>query len=136
MHSSHPYPGYRVEGAEPAAPGGNLLSQLVGELAGSAVDWGSVSSMQQLDQNLSGGESLYQIQASRDGILTVEAFFAHASGDVNMELRDAGNNVVASSNSSSDNERLDYVAGAGDAFVYEDRVGDVALRVGVARVEA
>lgn len=86
------------------------------ELTATATDWGQVESMQHNDIAFASDQSLYQIQASRTGQLTVESFFSHAAGDVNLELLNAGNVVVASSNSTTDNERLDVAVNQGDVL--------------------
>jgi len=86
------------------------------ELEAAAIDWGTIEFEQFSDQSLA-GDSWFAIQASRDGILTVEAFFAHAGGDVDLALYDSDGNLLATSSSLSDNERLDIDATAGDSFL-------------------
>lgn len=78
------------------------------------VDWGAVAFQTYADQRIE-GEAWRTFRASRKGILTVEAFFAHAAGDVNLELYD-GDRLIASSRGRTDGERLDVAVTAGQAL--------------------
>ncbi len=80
-----------------------------------AVDWGTIDFAQFQGESVA-GQQWYQLTASRSGILTVESLFAHSAGNVDIEIYDANNQLVSSSNSLTDNERLDIDAQAGDLF--------------------
>ncbi len=79
------------------------------------VDAGAIEFKQIVDQNIT-GEKIYQLSASRKGVLTVEAAFAHASGNINLELYDANNKLLGSSRTSGNAERIDVTAASGQAF--------------------
>ncbi|MAR08938.1 MAG: hypothetical protein CL681_03055 [Blastopirellula sp.] len=73
----------------------------------------------------------YQLIAGRTGTLTVEALFQHAGGDVDLEVYDAQGQVIATSESVTDNERIDIEVLAGQRYtlrVTGEREG-VALRL-------
>jgi hypothetical protein len=63
-----------------------------------------------------GDEDWFRWTAVRDGELHVEILFSHAAGDLELELRDAQNAVVAGRYSSDDNEQLVYAATAGATY--------------------
>jgi subtilisin family serine protease len=86
------------------------------ELASDATDWGQVTSLEHNDVALTSSQTQFQVEASQAGLLTVEAMFAHAGGDVDLELLNSNGVVVASSSSATDNERLDATANQGDVF--------------------
>lgn len=67
------------------------------------------------------GDRWYSFTAARDGILTTEALFAHASGNIDLEIYNASNQLIASSIGTSNNERLDLAARAGDQFTIRIR---------------
>ena len=73
--------------------------------------------------------------AGRQGLVTVEAFFANADGDVDLQLFDAQQRLLGGSYGTGDSERIDVTVAAGDTFyVYAYRSGsggsqDVDLRV-------
>ena len=73
-----------------------------------STDWGTVDFQERAGVSVANGSS-YTITATRDGMLTVEALFAHGDGDVDLALRDAQGNLVADSSSVTDNERVDVV---------------------------
>jgi len=79
-----------------------------------AVDWGAISSQLSSSESVA-GEARYAFAASSNGILTVEAAFAHASGDVNLELY-SGDELVATSQNSHGSERIDFDAYEGQLF--------------------
>ncbi|REJ93638.1 MAG: hypothetical protein DWQ35_09810 [Planctomycetota bacterium] len=94
--------------------GGTLTTYDVDyEIEAAMVDWGVLEYQQFSDQRIS-GENWFALQASRDGLFTIEALFAHTAGNVDLVLYDADGNEVASSNSSTNNERVDVTAAAGD----------------------
>lgn len=81
----------------------------------SIADAGAIDFKQIADQAIA-GEKSFQLSASRTGILTVDASFVHAAGNINLELYDANNRLVGSSRSAGNAERIDVNATAGQAF--------------------
>ena len=67
-------------------------------------------------EKLSGEENWYELTAGREGIVTVETFFRHADGDVNLDIYDETGELVASSRSTTDYERVDFAAAADERF--------------------
>lgn len=79
-------------------------------------DFGLVRS--NLIENLSShGESYYRVTAARNAILTVEALFSQAGGNIAFEIYDDAENLIASSSSNSQGARSDIHARSGDSFV-------------------
>ncbi len=79
------------------------------------VNWGAVTSNTLANQQLT-GESWFRIATSRSGLLTVESFFSHAAGNVNLEVYNANRQLLATSNSTTNRERVDVTAAAGQTF--------------------
>ena len=71
---------------------------------------------ERLSIGASGDEDWFRWTAVRDGELNVEILFSHAVGDLELELRDSQNAVVAGRYSSDDNEQLVYDATAGATY--------------------
>lgn len=69
-----------------------------------------------LDQRISSDGLWVSFTVARTGIVTFEALFAHARGDVDLELFDAQQRYVAGNYSSANGERIDVVARAGQTF--------------------
>lgn len=93
------------------------------------TDWGAVSQEDFDGQRLGTGGQWYALTAADDGILTVEAFFSHAAGDVDLQLFDADRQPLAVSEGMDDSERIDVTVTAGDtfylhAFVYNGGVNE------------
>lgn len=84
-----------------------------------AVHWGSVEFDQRNDVRI-GGESWFQITASRTGTLTVEALLNQAGGNVDLEVYDAQNHLLAAS-STAGNERIDISATLGSNYFIRAR---------------
>jgi hypothetical protein len=80
--------------------------------ASTATDWGTIDSRMVNDQAFTGGERWFEVASSQAGTLTVEALFAHSQGNVNLAIFDASFQLLASSNSTSNNERVDIIAPA------------------------
>ena len=101
------------------------------DLTPAVVEWGTVELTHVEDQDLASHESWFQFNPSREGLLTVEAFFQNAAGNVDLEIYDADGQLLASSNTNGDCERLDVTTGASDQFLL--RVlginGDVDFRL-------
>ncbi len=86
-------------------------------LQASAIELGTVASSRLTDQNLSSPVTWYQLSATRAGTLTAEAIFSHAAGDVDLELYSGSGQLLASSSSTTDNERIDVSASGGEDFL-------------------
>ncbi len=80
-----------------------------------ATDWGIVSATRHDGQNIA-GDKWYQFTATRDGIMSVEALFNHAAGNIDVELYDSNNQLLATGNSLNNDERIDVTASAGETF--------------------
>ncbi|MBN2477088.1 MAG: S8 family serine peptidase [Pirellulales bacterium] len=80
------------------------------------VDWGIVRQNRFDAQPIDSNGQWFAVTAAADGILTTEAFFSHAEGDVDLELFDANRMLVGSSSGTTDFERLDVTASAGEQF--------------------
>ena len=76
---------------------------------------GAVDFKQIADQTMQ-GEKWYAFSAARQGIVTVDAAFAHSAGDVNLELYDANNKLIGSSRLNGNAERIDVTAIKDQAF--------------------
>lgn len=90
------------------------------------VEWTERSGMR-FDQS----ETELSFTASRSGVMTVEAFFASAEGNVNLRVRDASGNVIGFGGAGGDNERVDVDVIAGHHYTL-DVIGhnaDVDLRL-------
>jgi subtilisin family serine protease len=59
------------------------------------------------------GDTLYSLTATRTGLLTAEAWFAHASGNVDIQILNASQQVLGSSTGTGDSERIDVNVTAG-----------------------
>lgn len=77
------------------------------------------------------GVHAYQFTAGRSGIMTVEALFQHAAGDVGLEVYDTHGQLIATANDESDHERIDFEALEGEQYVVRvtGTNADVALRL-------
>jgi hypothetical protein len=104
---------YRVRSRDAA---GNLRTSGDFTFTTSAVstvtDWGTIHFAKHNNQVLTGGEAWYQLTTSRAGELTVEALFAHSGGNIDLALFDEGNQLLVSSSSTTDNERVQVTAPA------------------------
>jgi len=100
-----------------------------------AIDLGTVWQGRFDGFAIRGDGQRFTVTAAADGILTVEALFAHAEGDVDIDLYDAHGQLVGSSAGLGDLERIDVAARAGQTFelhvyVYGGGLNDqVDLRV-------
>jgi subtilisin-like proprotein convertase family protein len=69
-----------------------------------------------LSLHAAGNDDYYRFTTAMAGILAADVFFSHAAGDVNAELLDNSGNVLSTSASTSDNERLFWTVGAGESY--------------------
>jgi len=82
-------------------------------------DWGVVDFLEDFGRATVRGD-LYTLQPAGAGRLTIEAVFSHAAGDVDLALFDAGGNLLGTSTSYDDYERIDTVVGAaGDTYTLQ-----------------
>jgi subtilisin family serine protease len=82
--------------------------------APAAVNWGTVEQRQILDQQVGQGRDQFAITASRDGILTIEASFDHAAGNVDFQVFNATGRLIGSSATATNRERIDVRVAAGE----------------------
>jgi hypothetical protein len=80
------------------------------------ANWGAVAASRFNDVNLASASQYYQITATRTGTLTVEAFFNAAAGNVDLEVYDSQNRLIASSATAGNSERIDLNAVAGSVY--------------------
>jgi len=69
-----------------------------------------------LDNEVSAAGHWFSFAAAQDGILTVEAMFSNWRGDVDLEVLNADERLLAGSYSTADYERIDVAASAGETF--------------------
>jgi subtilisin family serine protease len=97
-----------------AADGQLARYQINASLESVASDLGLIDSRLLRYQTFVGGDTWYSFQPARDGLVTVEALFDHAGGNVDLELYHGAGHLVATSAAATDNERLDATVVAGD----------------------
>jgi subtilisin family serine protease len=74
--------------------------------------WGTVDFFLASGQQAT-GDTRYALTASRTGLLTVEAIFSHAAGNVDLQVLNAQGQVLGSSFTSGNTERVDLNVTAG-----------------------
>jgi subtilase family protein len=88
-----------------------------------------------LDNQINTEGKWFGFTASRQGILTIEATFAHSRGNVDLGVFDDAGNRLATANSKGDSERVDVTVRAGQTvYVHARLIGsgvnpDVDLKV-------
>ncbi|HUE69823.1 MAG TPA: fibronectin type III domain-containing protein, partial [Pirellulaceae bacterium] len=99
--------------------------------APSITDWGTIAFSNFSNLNLTGPDTWYSFNATRTGKGTVEAFFDHAAGDINLTIYDANLQSLGSSTSASNAERLDFNATGGAKYYVKlsGKNADVDVRV-------
>ncbi|MGE0607319.1 MAG: S8 family serine peptidase [Pirellulales bacterium] len=85
------------------------------------VNWGTIEQKQFLGQQM-GPSNQFAINAVRDGILTVQASFQHAAGNVDFVIVNGAGQVIGSSASLTNQERIDVTVKAGQT-VYLRAIG-------------
>jgi Lysyl oxidase/Bacterial pre-peptidase C-terminal domain len=70
-----------------------------------------------LSIHASGNDDYYKLMAPATGPLFIDLSFTHALGNLDVQVLDAAQNVVASSQSISNQEHLEIAATAGQAYV-------------------
>lgn len=73
-----------------------------------------VDQIELANQHVTSSGQVYGFTAANTGIFTVEAFFQHSRGDVDLELVDGSGRRLAASTSTTNNERFDVTVSAGD----------------------
>ena len=101
------------------------------ELEPGQTDLGTITSNRIDGISLQTGSAAYTLTASRDGLLTVEALFSLAAGELSLEIFDTAGNHIATSSAVAAGERIDVVATAGQTFVVQitGTNADVDLRL-------
>jgi hypothetical protein len=92
--------------------------ELTAELDGGGEAWGAVHQMRLDGVSLTQPQT-YIVQATRSGVLTFEAFFAHAGGDLNLAVHDAGGNLLGAASGQGNSERIDVYVTAGQTYRLE-----------------
>ncbi|MDH3717055.1 MAG: S8 family serine peptidase [Planctomycetota bacterium] len=87
------------------------------DIEAAAIDWGTIDFATFENINTANSESWYTFRATRDGLLTVQALFDHAAGNIDIELYDANGSLLASSQTGTNNERVDLTATEGQQFL-------------------
>jgi hypothetical protein len=82
----------------------------------SYIDWGTVLQDDFHGNQIDADGQWFTVTAAADGILTTEAFFSNANGDVDLQLFDAHGQLLGTSAGMSDSERIDVTASAGEVF--------------------
>jgi subtilisin family serine protease len=106
---------------EYVAPPGNPGTPVNPPPPSSPSNWGIVSFSRTDDVRLASGDAWYQITATRSGLLTVETFFQHSGGDVNLEVYSGSRQLLGTSASSANLERVDISASAGSVYLIRAR---------------
>jgi len=101
------------DGTPPLAGTTTFNVSLFGLSAFGDVDWRNTDFLDVPPQNVADGDR-FSLRPVRSGRLSIEALFAHAEGNIDLTLLDPDGAVLAASNSSNDNERVDAIVNAGD----------------------
>ena len=99
-----------------------------------AVDLGSIAQATFDGYTIDATGQWFKITAAADGILSVEALFANANGNVDLQVYNSNQQLVGSSQSATDGERIDLNVNAGDTFYIKAYTGsgantDVDVRI-------
>ena len=85
-----------------------------------AVDIGSGDrQLDELSINTASDQDFFKWTAIENGTLTIDLDFTHATGNLDLELRDAANRVVAASRSLTDGEHIAQNVLAGEKYVIQ-----------------
>ncbi|QDU99047.1 S8 family serine peptidase [Lignipirellula cremea] len=79
------------------------------------VDWGMVAAATFENEEVA-GEKWFTAAAAHNGVLTVEATFAQARGDVSLRIYDAEGNLLQAATDASGYQRVDVQATAGGTY--------------------
>ncbi len=98
--------------------GGNTGGSSTGNNSGgpgNLVNWGAAAQLRKDGVHLASSDNWFQITTIRTGTLTVEAFLQQSRGNIDLELYDSQQRLVATSNKAG-NERLDASAVGGGTY--------------------
>lgn len=87
----------------------------------SAGNWGTVEQLRRDNLDLRTSDTWFQVTAGRSGTFTVESFFAHSHGNVDLEVYDSQQRLIASSTGGGNGERIDFTASAGTVYYVRAR---------------
>jgi subtilisin family serine protease len=90
----------------------NLRRAIDSIQASTPASWGNVDFVTMTGRQAT-GDSSYAVTASHTGIFTAEAIFNNAAGNVDVEVRDANNQLLGRSATTGNNERVDVNVTAG-----------------------
>jgi len=96
--------------------GSYTLESNLGGSAGDRTNWGAVDQGRFEDYRLDTAGQWFTLTAAAGGLLSVEALFSHAAGDVDLQLFDAAQQLVGTAYTTDDVERIDLTAVAGQTF--------------------
>ncbi len=114
---------------------GHYTLELDIEAAVEAIDFGTVLQERFEENRIGPTGQWFTVTAANDGLLTVEAIFDHADGDVDLQVFDADRQLLAVSEGLDHFERIDVTADAGETFLIHAYVygggsnDDVDLRI-------
>jgi hypothetical protein len=90
----------------------NLRRAIDAVAASRPTSWGTIDFVTMTGRQAT-GDSSYAVTASRSGIFTAEAVFNNAAGNVDIEIRDANNQLLGRSATAGNSERVDVNVTAG-----------------------
>ncbi len=82
----------------------------------SPVNLGTIQQLRRDGLNLQGSDNWFQVTAGRTGTFTLEALFQHQRGNIDLEVYDSQNRLVAASRGAGNAERIDLTATAGNTY--------------------
>jgi hypothetical protein len=106
----------KLAAANPGAGGGSTNSGGGTASPTNPVQLGTVEQLRRDGLDLRTADNWFEVTASRNGTLTVEALFQHSRGNIDVEVYDGQNRLVAASRSSSNAERIDLTTTSGSTY--------------------
>jgi len=76
------------------------------------ASWGTIAFF--LTTRATTGENWFSATASQTGWFTVESYFAHVTGNVDLEVYDSGYQLLGNSDTANNSERIDLSVSSGD----------------------
>jgi hypothetical protein len=76
------------------------------------TNWGAIDYQTYDNLNLAGTERWYTVTSSRAGLLTVESFFTHSAGNIDLRIYSATDQLLDTSATATNAERVDVTAAA------------------------
>lgn len=80
------------------------------------VDWSNIVGQQSHEGVSAAGEAWYRVTAGQTGYVTAQAAFTHSAGNIDLALYDSNMQMVDQSTSTTNGERVEYLATAGQDF--------------------